>query len=57
MKKNKTKLLALGLAAALTVGMTVGCGNGDIGNTWYVPGYGKQGSSRIGGSFNIIFEL
>ena len=31
MKKNKTKLLALGLAAALTVGMTVGCGNGDIG--------------------------
>ena len=35
----------------------VASGNGDIGNTWYVPGYGKQGSSRIGGSFNIIFEL
>mgnify|MGYP002524250958 CR=1 FL=1 len=31
MKKNKTKFLALGLAAALTLGITAGCGNGDIG--------------------------
>ena len=31
--------------------------NGSIGNTWYVPGYGKQGSSRLGGTFNVIFEL
>ncbi len=31
--------------------------NGDIGNTWYVPGFGKQGNSRFGGTFNVIFEL
>lgn len=31
--------------------------DGDMGNTWYVPGYGKQGSSRLGGTFNVIFEL
>ena len=24
---------------------------------WYVPGYGKQGSSRISGTFNIIYEF
>lgn len=31
--------------------------NGSMGNTWYVPGYGKQGGSRMGGTFNLIFEL
>ena len=31
--------------------------NGTVGNTWYVPGYGKQGGSRLGGTFNVIFEL
>lgn len=31
--------------------------NGNIGNTWYVPGFGKQGNSRFGGTFNVIFEL
>lgn len=31
--------------------------DGTVGNTWYVPGFGKQGSSRLGGTFNIIFEL
>jgi len=31
--------------------------DGDLGNTWYVPGYGKQGGSRLGGTFNVIFEL
>lgn len=31
--------------------------DGDMGNTWYVPGYGKQGSTRLGGTFNVIFEL
>ena len=31
--------------------------NGSLGNTWYVPGYGKQGGSRLGGTFNVIFEL
>lgn len=31
--------------------------DGPLGNTWYVPGYGKQGSSRLGGTFNISFEL
>lgn len=31
--------------------------DGDIGNTWFVPGYGKQGGSRLGGTFNVIFEI
>lgn len=31
--------------------------DGTVGNTWYVPGYGKQGSTRLAGTFNIIFEL
>lgn len=30
---------------------------GTMGNVWYVPGYGKQGQSRLGGTFNIIFEF
>lgn len=30
---------------------------GDIGNPWYVPGFGRQGGSRIGATFNVIFEL
>lgn len=32
-------------------------GNGELGNVWYVPGYGKQGSTRLGGTFDIIMEL
>lgn len=31
--------------------------DGTVGNTWYVPGYGKQGGTRLGGTFNIIIEL
>ena len=31
--------------------------DGALGNTWYVPGYGKKGNSRFGGTFNIAFEL
>jgi hypothetical protein len=31
--------------------------NGSLGNVWYVPGYGKQGSSRLGGTFDIILEF
>ena len=31
--------------------------DGNIGKTWYVPGYGKQGGSRLVGTFNIIFEI
>ena len=31
MKRNKTKFLALGLAAVLSVGVAAGCGNGNIG--------------------------
>lgn len=27
---------------------------GDAGEPWYVPGFGKRGSSRLGGTFNII---
>lgn len=31
--------------------------DGALGNVWYVPGYGKQGSTRITGTFDIILEL
>lgn len=31
--------------------------NGSVGNSWYIPGFGKQGNSRFGGTFNVIFEL
>lgn len=31
--------------------------DGDIGNSWYVPGFGKQGNIRLGGTFNITIEL
>lgn len=27
------------------------------GTPWYVPGFGKNGSSCIGGTFNIIFDI
>lgn len=30
---------------------------GDIGKPWYVPGFGKQGGSRLGATFNISFAL
>lgn len=30
---------------------------GILGNSWYVPGFGKTGASRLGGTFNIIFEI
>lgn len=30
---------------------------GSVGDPWYVPGYGRSGSSRIGGTFNITFEF
>ncbi len=31
--------------------------NGLLGNVWYVPGFGKQGGSRLGGTFDIILEF
>lgn len=31
--------------------------DGDYGNTWYVPGFGKQGGTRLGGTFNVIVEI
>ena len=30
---------------------------GDFGNTWYVPGYGKYGDTRLGGTFNLIIDI
>lgn len=29
----------------------------DIGSPWYIPGYGREGGSRIGASFHVSFEL
>ena len=31
--------------------------DGTMGNIWYVPGYGKQGGSRLGGTFEIMIEI
>lgn len=31
--------------------------DGTLGNTWYVPGYGKQGKTRLGGTFNVIIDF
>lgn len=31
--------------------------DGDFGNSWYVPGYGKQGGSHIWGTFEVLFEF
>lgn len=30
---------------------------GDAGEPWYVPGFGKRGASRLGGTFNIIVSF
>ena len=29
----------------------------EMGNCWYVPGYGKTGSNLITGTFNIMFNI
>lgn len=31
--------------------------DGEMGNVWYVPGYGEQGNARLGGTFNIMVEI
>ena len=31
--------------------------DGDLDNTYYVPGFGKKGGSRLGGTFNVTFEI
>lgn len=31
--------------------------DGDLGNSWYVPGFGKTGSSTIGGTFNVAIDI
>ncbi|MBQ6065087.1 MAG: hypothetical protein IJK87_15895 [Prevotella sp.] len=31
--------------------------DGNMGETWYVPGYGKQGNLRLGGTFNLTLEF
>lgn len=30
---------------------------GDAGKTWYVPGYGIYGDTRLGGTFNVIVDI
>jgi len=30
---------------------------GGMGRSWYVPGFGKQGNARLGGTFNVIVEF
>lgn len=31
--------------------------DGVVGKTWYVPGYGTWGDTRLGGSFNIMIDI
>ena len=31
--------------------------DGEFGNTWYVPGFGKFGDTRLGGTFNVIIDI
>ncbi len=31
--------------------------DGDIGQTWYVPGYGTYGDTKLGGTFNVIIDI
>lgn len=31
--------------------------DGQIGKTWYVPGFGIQESTRLGGTFNVIIDI
>ena len=31
--------------------------DGTTGNTWYVPGFGKSGDTRLGGTFNVIIDI
>lgn len=31
--------------------------DGSVGNTWYIPGYGKYGDSRITANFNVIIDI
>jgi len=31
--------------------------DGNIGKTWYVPGYGIWGDTRLGGTFNLIVDI
>lgn len=31
--------------------------DGPLGNSWYVPGYGKTGTSNLGGTFNVTIDI
>ena len=31
--------------------------DGELGNVWYVPGFGNQGGSRITGTFDVMLEF
>ena len=31
--------------------------DGDIGAPWYVPGFGREGNTRLGGTFDISIEI
>ena len=31
--------------------------HGEIGEPWYVPGYGRGGNTRLGGTFNVSIEI
>ena len=30
---------------------------GNLNRTWYVPGFGLYGDTRLGGTFNVIIDI
>ncbi len=35
----------------------ISCKSDSVGQPWYVPGFGKNGTTAIGGTFNLIFDI
>lgn len=33
------------------------CDEGTVGKSWYVPGYGTSDTSKLGGTFNLTFDI
>jgi hypothetical protein len=31
--------------------------DGEVGAPWYIPGFGREGTSRLGGTFDVIVEI
>lgn len=54
---NATIFRPLHLGWSLRYRRRLAHSEGEVGNPWYVPGFGRQGNSRLGGTFNISLEF